>query len=491
MNIKMDLGELFSGIEHIREGGTAEITSIECDSRNVTPGSLFVCVVGTFQDGHVYAEAAVKAGASALLVQRKLDLPVPQVIVPDSRKALALAAAKFYDYPARKMKMVGVTGTNGKTTTTYMVKAIAEQAGMKVGLIGTITNLIGDEVVPANHTTPDASELHRILARMAEAGVELCVMEVSSHSLDQHRVYGIEYDVSVFTNLTQDHLDYHKTFESYMDAKRILFRQSGQAVLNCDDNHWEQLFAGTTCERTTFGIRENADIFAKNIDITPAGVSFDMALPTVVNGAPVRDVRRLHLNISGLFTVYNAMGTAGAMLRLGFSPEHIQKGLESVRSVSGRLEKLPVPNREYAVLLDYAHTPDALENILKTVRSFTGNRIIALFGCGGDRDRAKRPIMGEIAGRYSDYCIITSDNPRSEDPTAIMKAIEEGVAKSGCEYRMIESRREAIWQALLMGEPGDVIVLAGKGHETYQEINGVKSHFDEKEIVAELAAMLP
>jgi len=489
MTRSIGLRDLFAGIQHVHMGEDALITSIECDSRQVKPGSLFVCVVGTHQDGHIFAEQAVRAGAAALLVQRELPLDVPQIIVEDTRTVLALCAAKFYDYPAKKMRMVGVTGTNGKTTTTYMLKSVAEQAGLKVGLIGTITNLIGDKVLPASHTTPDAAELHRLLAQMAEEGVDLCVMEVSSHSLDQKRVYGIEYDAAVFTNLTQDHLDYHKTFENYLQAKRILFTQAKHAVLNCDDEHWSKLVEGLSCGKTTFGVRENADIYAKNIDITPAGVAFDLYLPT--GQGKEKNARHVKLNISGLFSVFNAMGTAGAALVLGFTPDQIAAGLQKVTSVSGRLEKLPVPNREYSVLLDYAHTPDALENVLKTVRTFTKNRLIVLFGCGGDRDRAKRPIMGEVAGRYADFCIITSDNPRSEDPMAIMKAIEEGVTRSGCEYVMIESRYKAIKKSLEMGQPGDVIVLAGKGHETYQEINGVKNHFDEKEIVAEIAAALP
>ena len=481
----MRISELFQNTSCRLIGDDCEITSIQCDSRRVEPGCLFVCVVGTFQDGHQYAEKAAQAGAAALLVQRELPIDLPQVIVPDTRIAMAEAAAMLYDHPAAKMRMVGVTGTNGKTTTTYMLKAIAEKAGYKVGLIGTITNLIGDKVLPAVHTTPDAADLQRLLGQMVEEGVDLCVMEVSSHSLDQHRVHGIVYDVGIFTNLTQDHLDYHKTFENYLAAKKKLFQQSKFAVVNTDDAYCSRILEGLPCGHYTFGVCENADLFAKNIDIAPAGAAFDMHLPGR------EEPLHIKLNISGLFSVFNAMGTAGAALALGFPPEKIKEGLESLTSVSGRLEKLPVPNRDYAVLLDYAHTPDALENILKTVRSFTKNRIITLFGCGGDRDRAKRPIMGEVAGRYSDYCIVTSDNPRSEEPLSIMQAIEEGVSRSGCEYIMIENRKEAIRYALSMGKAGDVIVLAGKGHETYQEINGIKNHFDEKEIVAELIRELP
>lgn len=479
----MLLSKLLRGTPHTLIGPDVEIREIEYDSRKVKKGDLFSCVVGTFSDGHKYAEQAVAAGAAALLVERRLPVEITQVIVEDTRAAMAEMAAEFYGRPAESLTMVGVTGTNGKTTTTYMIKSIAEKMGKKVGLIGTIRNIIGDKLLDTDRTTPESVDLHRILRQMKDEGVELVVMEVSSHSLDQRRVHGVTFDVAEFTNLTQDHLDYHKTFENYLNAKKILFRQSRQAVINADDPHSAALMEGLTLPVTTFGIREKTDISASEIDITTRGVQFDMATAF--------GVTRMNVPIPGLFSVFNAIGAAGVCMRLGYPVAAIKSGLEDMLSVSGRLEPLPTGNRGFSVLLDYAHTPDALENILKTVRGFAKGSIITVFGCGGDRDRVKRPIMGEIAGRFSDYLVVTSDNPRTEDPFAIIDAIVEGVKKSGCEYITIENRRDAILYALTHAEKDDVVILAGKGHENYQEINGVKHHFDEKEIVAELLETLP
>lgn len=476
----MRLSELFKDSIHEIIGADINVNDLEYDSRKTQKGNVFACIVGTFMDGHEFAASAVNNGAVALLVERPLDLPVPQVIVGDTRVAMAKAAEKLNDYPAKKMKMVGITGTNGKTTTTYMIKSIAEQAGKKVGLIGTISNMIGSERIATERTTPESVDLQRLLARMYNEGVQVCIMEVSSHSLDQRRVYGIEFDVGVFSNLTQDHLDYHKTFENYRAAKKKLFEQSKYAVINIDDHAGAFMAEGLRYPVVTYGIREKVDISATEIDITTSGVTFDMHLP----GADVH----IKLGIPGLFSVFNAMASAGAAYALSFTAEQIKAGLESIESVSGRLESLDNGGRDFSVLLDYAHTPDAMENILKTVQSFAKGRIVTLFGCGGDRDRAKRPIMGEIAGRYSDLCILTSDNPRSEKPMDIIKGIEEGVIRSGCAYKVIENRKDAIFYALENGLKDDVVILAGKGHETYQEINGVKSHFDEKEIVAEYFA---
>lgn len=475
----MRLSELFQAADLQILGEDVDIQRIEFDSRQVRAGDIFVCVVGTFDDGHRFAENAVKQGASALLVERELPFDIPQVIAPNSRIAMAEAAARFYDYPAKKMTMVGVTGTNGKTTTTYMIKSIAEEAGHKVGLIGTITNLIGNEVLPAEHTTPESPDLHLLLAKMVEEGVDFCVMEVSSHSLDQHRVYGIEFDLAVFTNLTQDHLDYHKTFEAYRDAKKILFSQCKMAVYNADDVNASYMVEGLPCEAMSTGIRENADIWAKEIEVTSQGVKFDMQLPG-------KDLMHIRLHIPGLFSVYNALSASAACFMLGIRAIDIKRGLERLLSVSGRIEPISVGERDYTILLDYAHTPDALQNVLKTIRGFADGRLVTLFGCGGNRDHAKRPIMGEVVGRYSDFCIITSDNPRNENPMDIIRQVEEGVKKTACEYIVIENRRDAIRYALAQGQPGDVILLAGKGHETYQDIAGVKSHFDEKEIVRDL-----
>lgn len=464
-----------SGIRYT--GENVDVLSIEYDSRKVKPGSMFCCIVGLLFDGHTFAEAAVQNGAAALLVERELPLHVPQIVVKNARKAMAEMAAAFYGYPQREMQMLGVTGTNGKTTTTYMVKAIAEHAGKKVGIIGTIRNMIGSESIHTDRTTPESVDLFRILRMMADARVDLVVMEVSSHSLDQFRVHGIKFDVALFTNLTQDHLDYHKTFDNYLAAKKTLFLNAKKAVVNVDDPYADRIMEGLNIPILTFGVRDRADISATDIDITTKGVQFDLHTP---NG----DVR-MKLPIPGLFSVFNAMGAAGMAQAIGIKLPMIKDGLECLTSVSGRLEPVHT-GLPFSVFVDYAHTPDALENVLKTVREFAKSRVICVFGCGGDRDRAKRPIMGEIAGRFSDFAVITSDNPRTEDPMSIIDSIEEGMKKSGTQYVIIENRKEAIRFAIGKAKPRDVILVAGKGHENYQEINGTKYHFDDKEIIEEL-----
>lgn len=472
----MLLSELTDNVSGKYTGNDVDVLDIEYDSRRVKPGDLFFCITGLTHDGHDFAQEAVDNGASVLVVERELPVAARQFVVPDSRVAMAEMSARFFGFPARSLIMIGVTGTNGKTTTTHMLKAIFEHAGWKTGMIGTIMNMIGDERVPTERTTPESLDLHRLLARMRDERVKVVVMEVSSHSLVQQRVRSIQFAVAAFTNLTQDHLDYHKTFENYVEAKRILFAQCDLSVLNADDAYVNAFREGFTYPCFTFGIREKSDVTATEIDITAKGVQFDMETPS--------GKARIHLTIPGLFSVFNAMAASAVALALGVGLADIKAGLE-VTSVSGRLEPLPT-GRNYSVLLDYAHTPDALENILKTVRDFAWGRIVTLFGCGGDRDKAKRSIMGEIAGRYSDYLIVTSDNPRSEQPMDIIESILIGVKKSGCDYTVIENRREAIKHALRHARDNDVIILAGKGHETYQEIKGVKHPFDEKVIVSEL-----
>ena len=467
-----------TGYKLINCGEDLDITRIEYDSRRVRPGCIFSCVVGTFMDGHKFAESAVNNGAAVLICERELPLPVPQIIAKNSRRAMAELAMKLYDYPAKKLRIIGVTGTNGKTTTTYMIKAIAEKCGLKVGLIGTIRNIIGDRVISTQRTTPESTELQEILHMMLEENVDLVVMEVSSHSLDQERVYGLEFEVGGFTNLTQDHLDYHKTFENYLAAKKKLFERSKFAVVNADDEHSKALLEGLDVPRMTYGVREPADIYANDIEICVRDVEFDMTTP---EGA-------IHVTvpIPGLFNVFNAMLAVGISIRLGFPLDKIQEGLASVAGVSGRMESLDTTGFPFSVILDFAHTPDGLINLLTSVREFAKGRVISVFGCGGDRDHAKRPIMGEAAGRYSDFCVVTSDNPRTEDPMSIIESVLEGVNKTAVEYKVIENRREAIRYALTHARKNDVVVLAGKGHETYQEINNVKYPFDEKVVVAEL-----
>lgn len=464
------------GIEYT--GPQAEITAVDYDSRKVGRGSLFCCLVGEKTDGHNFASMAVEKGASALICQRPLPLNVPQLIVPDGREAMARAAACFYGHPERKLTMLAVTGTNGKTSVTYMVKSVAETAGKKVGLIGTIQNLIGEEKVYTERTTPESVDLFALLRRMADKGVDLVVMEVSSHALAQQRVAGIPFKAGLFTNLTQDHLDYHKTFENYRAAKKKLFAQCGIAILNGDDETAAYMKEGLSIPVWTMGIHHPGEFYARGIEITTQGASFHLFTPQG-NG-------RISLHISGLFSVYNAMGTAALCTAAGIPFSCIVKGLEGLRGVAGRLECVDTGDRPFSVYVDYAHTPDALQNVLETARGFTRRRLISVFGCGGDRDHGKRPIMGEIGGRYSDHVILTSDNPRTEDPMDILKAVEEGVKRTATPYIVTENRREAIREALEEAGDGDVIVIAGKGHESYQEINGVRHHFDDKEIVLSL-----
>ena len=477
----MLLSCLAKATAHTLIGEDVEVNELRYNSRKVEKGDVFCCVVGTFADGHKYAAQAVEAGAAALVVERQLDLDVPQVLVENTRIAMAEMAAAYYGNPADEMVMVGITGTNGKTSTSYMLKSIAERMGKKVGLIGTIRNMIGDIIIDTERTTPESVDLQRILRQMKDENVDVVIMEVSSHSLDQKRVHGISYDVGCFTNLTQDHLDYHRTFENYFAAKKLLFAQCEKAVINLDDSYAADMVAGFDIPVLSVGVREQADVTASEIDITTRGVQFDFNYRNVTS--------RFNVPIPGLFSVFNAMSAAGIALSLGWTLDSIKYGLEHMVSVSGRLEPLPTGKNEFTVLLDYAHTPDALENLLKTVRGFATGRVVTLFGCGGDRDHAKRPIMGEIAGRFSDFAIVTSDNPRSEDPMEIIASVEDGVKKSGCEYVVIENRREAIEYALKNANKNDVIILAGKGHENYQEINGGKQHFDEKEIVAEILGL--
>lgn len=464
------------GIEYT--GPQAEITAVDYDSRKVGRGSLFCCLVGEKTDGHNFASMAVEKGASALICQRPLPLNVPQLIVPDGREAMARAAACFYGHPERELTMLAVTGTNGKTSVTYMVKSVAETAGKKVGLIGTIQNLIGEEKVYTERTTPESVDLFALLRRMADKGVDLVVMEVSSHALAQQRVAGIPFKAGLFTNLTQDHLDYHKTFENYRAAKKKLFAQCGIAILNGDDETAAYMKEGLPIPVWTMGIHHPGEFYARGIEITTQGASFHLFTPQG-NG-------RISLHISGLFSVYNAMGTAALCTAAGIPFSCIVKGLEGLRGVAGRLECVDTGDRPFSVYVDYAHTPDALQNVLETARGFTRRRLISVFGCGGDRDHGKRPIMGEIGGRYSDHVILTSDNPRTEDPMDILKAVEEGVKRTATPYIVTENRREAIREALEEAGDGDVIVIAGKGHESYQEINGVRHHFDDKEIVLSL-----
>ena len=450
------------------------------DSRKTVENGLFFCIPGARFDAHDFAEQAVKNGASALVVERFLPIQVPQVLVKSAREAMGPMAAALCGHPSRKMKMIGITGTKGKTTTSYLTKAILESAGLKCGLIGTTGNMIGNTFLHGNMTTPEADELQRLLAHMHEEGVQAVIMEVSAHATAMHRIDGICYDVGCYTNLSQDHLDYFGTMEKYFEAKKVFFTPGyvKRGVLNVDDETTEKIIADAEIPCTRFGISTNADVFARDIEINEDGVSFRMRTKD-------KQERNVHLHLTGIFNVYNALTAASAALEIGISPDDVVKGLESVRAVPGRAEMLDT-DTPFKVLLDYSHSPDALENILKAARDFTRGRLIVLFGCGGDRDHGKRPIMGEIAGRLADFSILTSDNPRNEDPFEILASIEEGIRPTGGKYTVIENRSEAIRYALEIGRAGDVVILAGKGHETYQEIRGVKKPFDEKAVVREL-----
>ena len=454
-----------------------EITGVSYDSRATQPGDLFVAMTGYATDGHKYIATALEKGAAAVLCQNLPEGDGPYIRTADSRRALAVIGANWFGHPAEEMTMIAVTGTCGKTTTTYLLKAALEGAlKAKVGLIGTNQNMIGEEILPAHRTTPESYELQALLRQMADAGCTHVVMEVSSHALVLHRVRGIRFAAGIFTNLTQDHLDFHGTMEAYRAAKGRLFEQSDLAVLNLDDEAGRYYARTAPCPVFTYSERKDeADLVAKNIRLFPSHVEFE----AVAKGA----IGRVFLPIPGGFTIYNALGVVACALNLGAELPDVIAALRTARGVKGRIEVVPVP-AAYTVIIDYAHTPDALENILTTVRDLTDHRVICLFGCGGDRDRTKRPLMGAVAGSLADLCVVTSDNPRTEEPEAILRDVLAGMGEAAAPPLVEPDRRAAIRLALAQAGPGDVVVLAGKGHETYQEIDGVQWHLDEREEVA-------
>ena len=476
----MKLQELLAGIPVLDAAADleTEITGVSYDSRRTKPGDLFVAMTGFATDGHQYIGKALENGAAAVLCQQTPETDCPYIQTEDSRRALAVVGANWFHHPASGMTMIAVTGTNGKTTTTYLLKAILEQAlGAKVGLIGTNQNMIGQEVIPTERTTPESFEVQHLFRQMADAGCTHVVMEVSSHALALDRVYGVRYQVGIFTNLTQDHLDFHKTMEAYCDAKAILFRNCGTGVVNADDPWTPRLMRNASCKVLTYAEHAPADLRAEGIVLGADHIAFDAVTET--ERVPVR------VNIPGGFMVYNTLDVLGAALALGIPLKDSARVLAAVPHVKGRVEVVPTPGRDYTVLIDYAHSPDGLENVLSSVQGFAKGRTIALFGCGGDRDRTKRPKMGKTAAEHADFLVITTDNPRTEKPGAIIEDILPGLEGSVTPYTVIEDRVEAIHWAMDHAEAGDVIVLCGKGHETYQEINHVKHHMDEREIVAD------
>lgn len=455
-----------------------EIGGISYDSRNTMKNDLFVAIRGFESDGHRFIGAAANAGAAAIICEIRPDIEIPYILVENSREALALISRNYFGDPASKMTLIGVTGTNGKTTTTMLIKHVLEElTGEKAGLIGTNQNMIGEKVLPTERTTPESFELQKLINQMELEGCRYVIMEVSSHSLALDRVAGLHFEVAVFTNLTQDHLDFHKTMEEYAGAKALLFERCNKAAINIDDEWGGYMCERAKCPVFTYSEKKlEADLVAKDIRLSPSNVKF-CALA-------MNSLERVSLEIPGKFSVYNAMSVISAGLLLGLPLSRVCESLKTAKGVKGRVEVVPT-SEDFTILIDYAHTPDALENVIKSMKEVTQGRVVVVFGCGGDRDRTKRPIMGDIATTLADFSIITSDNPRTELPSEIIAEIIAGVKAPKNRYKVIEDRKEAIAYAIDSHLEGDLIILAGKGHETYQIIGKTKYHMDEREIVAE------
>ena len=474
----MKLQELLQGItvKKTNVDLNTDIRNVCYDSRKVSEGDLFIAVTGFVTDGNRYIPMALEKGAVAVVTAIQPAEDVPYILVDSDRLALALIGKNYYGDPAADMKLIGVTGTNGKTSTTLLLKHVLEQTvGAKVGLMGTMENMIGEKRMEASRTTPESFDLYGLLRQMRDAGCTYVIMEVSSHAVALDRIAGLHFAAGAFTNLTEDHLDFHKTMEAYCDAKAEFFARCDSAVGNIDDPWFVRMFRKAACPVLTASVKNTAGLYAKDISLPADGVTF-----TAVCG---EQTARVHVAIPGLFTVYNVMSVLGIAVNLGISLTDAAKALLTAQSVKGRVEVVPTPGKDYTVLIDYAHTPDGLENVLSLLRSICKGKLIAVFGCGGDRDPVKRPIMGKIGTDMADIAIITSDNPRTEDPMAIIRQIVAGVEKNN--YQIVENRPQAIALAMDIAEKDDIIVLAGKGHETYQEICGVKYHLDEREIVAD------
>ena len=485
----MELKKILVGLEGIKAKGNVdlEIKGIEKNSKEVKEGYMFVAIKGFSVDGHKFIAGAIENGATAVMVEEGCDLKalnIPEnvtiLMVPDTRKALAICSSNFYGNPSAQLKLIGVTGTKGKTTTTFMIKEILEKAGKEVGLIGTIATYInGKKIKDSERTTPESLELQQLFAQMVEEGVETVVMEVSSQSLKLNRVAGCNFDIVIFTNFSEDHISpkEHPDMEDYFNSKLKLFEMCKTGIVNTDDLHGAKiprLFPESNI--TTYGIDNFANVLAKDITITNSYVDFKVK---------IKDRNeRVKTGIPGRFSVYNSLAAICVAQKFGIDPEVVKQALLEVR-VQGRSEM--VDNKlELPIMIDYAHSPESLQNILYATKSYTRGRVISVFGCGGDRDSSKRPIMGEISGKVADYTIITSDNPRTEKPEDIIKAIEEGISKTKGKYEVVVDRTEAIEKAIKMANKRDIIILAGKGHETYQEINNEKNHFDEREIIKEI-----
>lgn len=480
----MILKSLLNGLDYevIKGNEESKIQNIRYDNRKIEQEDIFVCVKGFKVDGHSFIGDAVKKGAKAIIVQEDVSVPedITIIKVKDTRKALALMSSNYFGNPKDKLKIIGITGTNGKTTSAFMIKSILEKAGCKTGLIGTIANYIGNKKVDAVRTTPESYELHELFKNMVEAGVEYCVMEVSSHSLDLDRVYGVQFVEGIFTNLTRDHLDFHKTFENYYNAKFKLFERSNHSIINLDDPYGTNIVEdiekrGVKTKVSTFSVEKDSDFKAFEIKSHSNGSEFKVKLDKI---------EEFSINIPGEYNIYNSLGCIICAYNLNIPVEKIKEGLSDI-VIPGRCELVAKEkNLPYSIIIDYAHTPDGLENILSTVKAFTKNRMISVFGCGGDRDKVKRPQMGEIGCKLSDVVIITSDNPRSEEPMDIINDIVKPLKYDNFEIEV--NRKEAIRKAMNMALEGDVIVIAGKGHETYQILKDKTIHFDEREVVYDI-----
>lgn len=481
----MKLSKLLERVEYTCLQGTVDkdITGIYNDSRKVTDGSLFLCIKGAVSDGHTYAAQVAEKGAAAIVVQDPVEVleSVTVIQVKDSRYAMALIAAAWYDYPAEKLRVIGITGTKGKTTTTYMIRSILEAAGHKVGLIGTIEAIIGEKVIPACNTTPESTTIQEYFAEMVKIGCDSVVMEVSSQGLMLHRTAGIPFEIGIFTNLEPDHIGpaEHSSFEEYLECKARLFKQCKLGILNADDKHLEEILKGHTCQVETYGFSEKADFRATESKLVsaPGYLGIDYHVSGKRNF-------QVEIDIPGKFSVYNSLAAIAVCDHFGVTDENIISALGKAK-VKGRIEMIKVSD-DFTLMIDYAHNAMALESLLTTLKEYHPKRLVCLFGCGGNRSKSRRYEMGEVSGKLADFTIITSDNPRYEEPEAILADIESAISKTDGKYIKITDRKEAIAYAIHHGQPGDVIVLAGKGHEDYQEICGVKHPMDERVLIKEI-----
>lgn len=478
-----DLLSIIPFYETVGEIEGIYFNKIEMDHRKINENDLFVCLQGFTVDGHDYAEQAIEKGATVIIAEKEINVSVPTIIVSDTSRILALIAAKYYDFPSTKLSLIGITGTNGKTTTTYLLEAIFNHDQKNTGLIGTIQMKIGEKVYPIHNTTPDSLFLQKTFKQMVDEKVDTAIMEVSSHALDLGRVHGCDYDVALFTNLSQDHLDYHKDLDDYLHVKSLLFAQLGNtynsrgrkfAILNEDDQASQLIKKSTAQHIVTYGCTSKADIMAENVKLSASGTRFTLITP----------IGRIEINsqLIGMFNVYNMLAASSVAIVQNVSLQVIKAALEEISGVNGRFEQVN-EGQNFSVIVDYAHTPDSLENVLQTITEFSKRNIFVVVGCGGDRDRSKRPLMANIAVKYADHAIFTSDNPRTENPASILDDMVTNLKQTN--YEVIKDRKQAISRAIELANKEDIILIAGKGHETYQEINRIKYDFDDRKVAKE------